>query len=312
MTSLNSHRRHFLHAVIILILLLSAVSLYSHWHQLIVQIIEWQKSFHGLLATHISAIKQDPLMHGLSLMALSFGYGVFHAIGPGHGKAVIITYLGSHRESLKRGLLISFLAALLQAVVAILLVVVLSKLFSIRFSEVNGYADDITSASYFLVMGLGAYLFLSSARLQWKKLRQNKQHSHDHSHHHCCGGHHTHQAAPKESWLQSLMVVFSMGSRPCSGAIVVLIYAHLVGEFYYGIMATLVMGLGTGLSISGIGLGTQLARNWFESLIESKPKSVGAQLDIGLWVKIIGGIIIFLLGYSLFQTTLISSSHPLL
>ena len=103
MSASSQHRYRFLQIILLLVWLGLAVSLYSNWHQIIRQIIEWQKVFHALLATHVNAIKQDPLNHGLALIALSFAYGVFHAIGPGHGKAVIITYLGSHQESLRRG-----------------------------------------------------------------------------------------------------------------------------------------------------------------------------------------------------------------
>ncbi len=306
------------------------LSLYMHWYSIVSQVVEWQKTFHDLLGIHIKAISQDPIQHGLALIALSFGYGVFHAVGPGHGKAVIIVYLGSHKESLRRGALISLLAAFLQAVIAILLVVVLSKLLSIKFSDVNSYADDITIVSYLLVMALGAFLFLTALFKQCKNIKQSAQktseldnsHSHEHSahghkdtHHHdhsCCGGHHVHKSDPKESWLQSVSVIFSMGMRPCAGAIVVLIYAHLVGVFYYGVIATLAMGLGTGLSIAGMALGTQLARNWFEGLAKNNNQPL-LRFNMGLWLRIAGGAIIFLLGFSLFQAaTQISGSHPLL
>ena len=323
MPASSQHRYRFLQIILLVVLLGLAISLYNNWHQIIRQIIEWQKAFHGLLATHVNAIKEDPLNHGLALVALSFGYGVFHAIGPGHGKAVIITYLGSHQESLRRGAIISLMAALLQAVIAVILVVVLAKILSIRFSEVNSYADSITSASYLLVMGLGAFLFVSPLTQKWKQHLQNKNHSNEHNHsqhknvhhheHNCCAGQHVHQSEPKESWLQSVSVIISMGSRPCSGAIVVLIYAHLVDAFYYGILATLMMGLGTGLTIAAIALGTQLARNWFEALVNSDGNKDTPYFNAGPWLRITGGLVIFLLGFSLFQTTTaISGGHPLI
>ena len=336
MTPSSKHGYRFFQFVLLFILFGFAIGLYTNWHHIISRVVEWQKVFHGLLATHVNAISQDPVNHGLALIALSFGYGVFHAIGPGHGKAVIITYLGSHKESLRRGAVISLLAALLQSVVAILLVVVLSKILSIRFSEVNNYADDITTVSYLLVMALGVFLFVTALSRQWKQARQNSgehsylndEHSHNHdthlhkdthheeAHHHdhlCCGGHHVHQSNPKESWLKSISVILSMGIRPCAGAIVVLIYAHLVGAFYYGVMATLVMGLGTGLSIASIALGTQLARNWFEKLAKTDDNQYLFHFNAGPWLRMAGGLIIFLLGLSLFQAaTQISNTHPLM
>ncbi len=307
-------RYGFLQILLLFALLVLAFALYCNWQPIIRQIIEWQQLFHTLLATHVNAIKQDPLGHGSALVALSFAYGVFHAIGPGHGKAVIITYLGSHKESLRRGAIISLLAALLQSVVAVLLVVVLAKLLSIRFSQVNSYADAITEASYLLVMGLGAFLLLSPLMQKWQQYRHKKQHKEvDHHEHHCCAGGHVHRSAAKESWLQSATVILSMGSRPCSGAIVVLIYAHLVDAFYYGICAVLMMGLGTGLAIASIAFATQLARNCLENLVNGDGHRGKLDVNLGPWLKMAGGLIIFLLGFSLLQTTTaVSGNHPLL
>jgi len=303
--------------ILLIALSLTAVALYLNWHGMISQVIEWQKLFHGMLANHVKHISQDPFSHGLALIGLSFAYGVFHAVGPGHGKAVIITYLGSHRETLKRGALISLLAALLQSVVAILLIAVLANLLDSRFSDMNGYASDVTTASYVMVMMLGIFLFTSAFIRQFKLHRAKSEHNHDEHHEHqhgdsCCGGHHTHQSTPQETLAKSIGVIFSMGLRPCAGAIVVLIYAHLVDAFFYGILATLMMGLGTGLSISAIALATQFVRNRFEQFAHFK--NTASPFHAGYFLRMTGGIVIFLLGFSLYQaaTQTLPSSHPLM
>ena len=323
MTHANERPFRYFQSLFLITIILLGFVLYINWQDMISQVIEWQKLFHGMLAEHVKHISQDPLNHGLALIGLSFAYGVFHAVGPGHGKAVIITYLGSHKETLKRGALISLLAALLQSIVAILLVVVLAKLLGIRFSDVNNYANNVEVISYLMVMMLGIFLFTSTLTQQLKSLRAKSkliQHDHDHSDHKdehqhegtCCGGHHTYQSTPQESLARSIGVIFSMGLRPCAGAIVVLIYAHLVGAFFYGVLATLVMGLGTGLSISAIALGTQLARSWFEQFVHSK-KTTPA-FNVGYLLRMSGGIVIFLLGLSLYQAAMVTmqNSHPLL
>lgn len=314
----KQHDYVFLRYAGLLALTLMAVFVYFQWQAIVIQIIEWQKHFHELLATHVSAISKNPLKHGFSLIALSFAYGVFHAVGPGHGKAVIIAYLGSHKESLARGAVISLLAAILQSLVAVLLVIVFTKIISIQLSTVNRYAEDITRVSYLLVAGLGVFLFFTACIQQWKRhhtaagdTSHSEPHSDDHS---CCGHHHAHQGDTGESHLKSLGIIISMGIRPCSGAIVVLVYAHLVGTLFYGILATLFMGLGTGISIAGIALGTQLARDKFESLINatSGTNRTYFGVELMLWIRMIGGAVIFLLGLSLFQAaTEVGVNHPL-
>ena len=53
---------------------------------------------------------------------MSFLYGIFHAAGPGHGKAVISSYMVANEETWRRGVVLSFASALLQALVAVVLV----------------------------------------------------------------------------------------------------------------------------------------------------------------------------------------------
>ena len=55
------------------------------------------------------------------MIGLSFAYGVFHAAGPGHGKAVISSYMLANEVALRRGIMLSFVSAFLQAATAIIL-----------------------------------------------------------------------------------------------------------------------------------------------------------------------------------------------
>lgn len=320
---------------LLLIALMFVAVAYSHWHQLIVHIVEWQKSFHTLLAKHINAVAEDASSYGWTLIALSFGYGVFHAIGPGHGKAVIVTYLGTHRESLAKGVGISMAAALLQAAIAIALVSVLARILQFKFADINHYGDNITLVSYVLVMLLGLLLLgtslhrLLAARRAAKLAKpghhdhdhhhDHHHHDHDHHHHHSheestgCDCNHAYVHNPDQSWLQTVAVVMSMGLRPCAGAIIVLIYAHLTGVFYYGVLATVMMGIGTGLSVSAIALGTQFARNWFENIVaDSAHAHPQTTYAIMIYVRLVGGILLVLIGWSLYNTaTQVSLDHPL-
>ena len=323
-------RNAFLFGLIALLVIL----VYWHWTALMTQIIEWQRGFHAQLATHIRAVAEDTVTYGWGLIALSFAYGVFHAVGPGHGKAVIATYLGTHRESITRGIGISMSTALLQALVAIALVSVTVNLLRLRFADIDNYGEDMALVSYILVMLLGLVLSVSAIRRfihlkrsskpaqlvadshdhQARVMRHEHDHDHDHGHRHDgvheagnCGCQHAHVPDKNQSWWQTLAVISSIGIRPCSGAIVVLIYAHLVGVFHYGIAATLVMGLGTGLSVSAIALGSQYARNWLESMLSTNGAGDRAAVNhavISISVRLAGGAILILMGWGLYRTAL--------
>ncbi|MEK1893934.1 MAG: nickel/cobalt transporter [Rhizobium sp.] len=80
-----------------------------------------QQAFYRALTGALKAMRDDS-WHLWTLIGLSFAYGVFHAAGPGHGKAVISSYMIANEIELKRGVSISFVSAFLQGLVAIALV----------------------------------------------------------------------------------------------------------------------------------------------------------------------------------------------
>ena len=88
-----------------------------------------QAEFYRGLSGTIRAAKQDGTAVW-GLFGLSFLYGVFHAAGPGHGKAVISSYMVANDETWRRGVVLSFASALLQALVAVAIVGVAAALLN--------------------------------------------------------------------------------------------------------------------------------------------------------------------------------------
>ena len=88
-----------------------------------------QAEFYRALSGAIRAAKADGSA-AWTLFGISFLYGVFHAAGPGHGKAVISSYLVANEETWKRGVVLSFASALLQALVAVVIVGIAAALLN--------------------------------------------------------------------------------------------------------------------------------------------------------------------------------------
>ncbi len=80
-----------------------------------------QAEFYREMSRTIRAAKSDGSAVW-TLLAISFAYGIFHAAGPGHGKAVISSYLVANEETWRRGIVLSFASAMLQAIVAVAIV----------------------------------------------------------------------------------------------------------------------------------------------------------------------------------------------
>ena len=92
------------------------------------------------------------------LIGLGFAYGVSHAAGPGHGKAVIASYMMASDRALRRGVVLALLAALLQGAVAVALVGVAALVFNATAARMNAVADWLALASYLGVAAIGVWL----------------------------------------------------------------------------------------------------------------------------------------------------------
>jgi nickel/cobalt exporter len=274
-------------------------------------IIGWllakQSEFYREMSSTIRAAKTDGSAVW-ALLAISFAYGIFHAAGPGHGKAVISSYLVANRETARRGIALAFVSAMLQSLVAVLIVAIGAWLLNITAKTMCGAEKIIAIASYGLIAAFGARLvwtkganFIRALQVhppvpalalasvsashghggqdhadhdhtghdhghhQHSHFQAHHDHSHDdhgHAHDHDdhvhdehCG--HSHGPLPSElagpgGWRRGLGAIFAVGLRPCSGAILVLVFALAQGLFWAGIAATFAMGIGTAITVAAI------------------------------------------------------------
>ena len=227
----------------------------SFWEDPVLWVREKQQAFYGSMSGALRQIKtSSPLAAAWTLMFLSFGYGVFHAAGPGHGKTVISAWLLATENELKRGIFIAFLSSIIQAVVAILLVSVLLLVVASAGSTARDVAGFLESASYAMIGAMGLYLIWTAVRPKAHH-EHHEHHHHDHVHDEHCG--HAHVAEAKQvrgqwSLAKAFSLAFAVGIRPCTGAILVLILANALGIYWAGVTSTLVMAFGTFLTVSVI------------------------------------------------------------
>ncbi|MBN9035363.1 MAG: nickel/cobalt transporter [Rhizobiales bacterium] len=132
---------------------------------LFAHVLNWvnveQQRFYRALAGALKSMRDGG--GGLWLLiGLSFAYGVFHAAGPGHGKAVISSYMIANEVALRRGIVLSFVSALLQGVSAIVLM-------GLVYVVLAGTSLTMTDASRFLEIGSYALVTGFGAWLLWRK-----------------------------------------------------------------------------------------------------------------------------------------------
>jgi nickel/cobalt exporter len=168
-----------------------------------------QQTFYRSLTGALKAMREDGSKLWV-IVGLSFAYGIFHAAGPGHGKAVISSYMLANEVALKRGVILSFVSAFLQALTAIIVM-------TLAFLVLRGTSVSMTDATWFLEVASYALITAFGAWLLWRKagplllglvganparsLSAAHAHSHAHaSHAHSHAAHsHSHAAAHSHS-----------------------------------------------------------------------------------------------------------------
>jgi len=234
-----------------------------------------QAEFYRMLTGGIRAAKTDNTAVA-GLLGISFLYGVFHAAGPGHGKAVISSYLFANNETWRRGVVLSFASALLQALVAVALVGIAALVFQATAKMMGDAVRIIEIVSYSLIIAIGARLLWVKGRAFISELRGGEDDydhgSHNHHHHHDATCHHElepAQLAGPGGWRRGLSAIFAVGLRPCSGAILVLVFALAQGILWTGIGATFLMGLGTAITVAVIATVAVAARGFAGRIVRS-------------------------------------------
>lgn len=231
-------------------------------------VLSWQNKFHAELQAAARALKSDP--HAFfALASACFAYGVFHAAGPGHGKAVLASYMVATEAQLRRGLALAALAALLQGLVAIGLVGVAALAFNATAGQMTNAAQAIELASYLAIAALGARLVWLKGRGLFSALRRPAALARKsagrfvceaidpaHIHGPDCGHFHAPDpaalAGPTFRWGDALATVVAAGLRPCSGAILVLVFTLSQGMAAAGAGAVMAMSAGTAVTTGAL------------------------------------------------------------
>jgi ABC-type nickel/cobalt efflux system permease component RcnA len=265
-----------------------------------------QRGFQNDIALGLRSLRAGNAGAFWGLMALCFGYGFFHAVGPGHGKVVMGGYGIGADVAARRLAVIGLLSSLGQAVTAVVLVYGGIWIFSMTREALVGTADRMMApVSYGAIVLVGLWLLVRGAR----KLRRPKKHdhAHDHEHHHdhshdedghCneCGHRHgpTVEEVAKATGLRdALLLIASIAIRPCTGALFVLIITWQMGIAASGIAGAFAMAFGTAVVTIGVGLGAVGMRG---SLLRGLAGSSALTLAVPLVEIIAGGLVILLAG----------------
>lgn len=258
-----------------------------------------------------------------SLFGLCFAYGVFHAAGPGHGKAIIAGYVFADGQSAHRGVLLSIGAAFMQTLVAVGIISIFAIALHGTAALVAGVSTKIELASFVVVALLGLRLTWGNAaglarkmeawrlddmsELDWQPggtiapgsgpIRHVIQDDRC-----ACGDSHIitadHVAAAASGWREAVGVVLAAGLRPCSGVILLLVFVLSQQLYVVGILAASAVALGTAMTTSVFAVFASVARRLLAGISRVPAMSrLGATLLPA--AEILAGAVVFWLGITL-------------
>jgi ABC-type nickel/cobalt efflux system permease component RcnA len=215
-----------------------------------------QAQFYAALTAAVQALKHDGV--GLmSLVTIGFLYGIFHAAGPGHGKGVITGYVLTSRSSFLHGLTLSLAAALLQAIVAIALVGTLAMVLNASAATIDSAARDIEIVSFAGVAGMGLILLWSKSD-ELVRLVSGRERDQDDD---AAALRRIARRPMAGNWRLLSGVVLAAGIRPCSGAIILLVFSLSQGLFAAGVAGALAMAVGTWITTGTLASLTVFAKS---------------------------------------------------
>ena len=233
------------------------------------QLVNWQYYLNSSIASYIKSVNEDGLSAAMVVLGISFIYGLVHAAGPGHGKALVSFYFlsrgGSYKKAIKLGYLIAIVHTLSALSITFIVYFILQELFSKTFKELSNISMIISAVMIIIV---GIYLFIKAIKAKKEKERTDFS---------------------KEK--SEYAVAFSAGIVPCPGVMSIVLFCISTGNLYLGILSAIVMSLGMGFTISLAGILT--------SYVSSK--SGGYLKTKGYLLEMIGAIFIILLGIFLFS-----------
>ena len=241
------------------------------YNQLLKQIITLQYQLNSYISTTIRNLNDENTLSTLLLvLGIAFLYGLIHAAGPGHGKALVAFYFVSNKSNYKKAFKMGYMISIIHAISALIftfgIFYILKTMFRRNFNEMSAIAMQISAV---MIIFVGLYLIYEAYKS--KKIKEQEIHP---------------------SSKSEYAVAFSAGIVPCPGVMTIVLFCIVLKQYLLGILAAVTMSIGMGLTISVAGILSILFNKKAGNFLNSK----------GYILEIIGGMLILILGIFLYTS----------
>ncbi len=200
-------------------------------------ITRWQHRLNQKMSDLVREAKETHSVKPLAfLLLVAFAYGMLHAAGPGHGKVLAVSYILSQRPKLFRGMFFGSFIALFHGLSGIMFVLIIHIILQ---KSITGTLEDVTRItqiiSFSLIACLGLGILIKSS-YRWIKSAK--------------GGHPAYNGSHKRRLYGPLLSALVVGMIPCSGVVMVMLFALSMKLVGLGIMLGITISMGMALTIT--------------------------------------------------------------
>lgn len=273
---------------------------------ILAEIGRWQSETNRALSAQVRAIRRgEGLPAILALAGIGFTYGVVHALGPGHGKAVVAAYFMDRARHWSSAIFAGSWIALGHTISAILIVLVLAVILQGASLDVMDQTRLIEGIAYGLILAIGLWRLVAGLRgdAHCHDHDHGHAHGHHHGHDHDHSGHDHHHDGPERSgWRQRLRqflrpdamlgLLTIAGAVPCSGAMILLLFSLANGLLLVGLLGAFAISLGMAVTLIVLGFTAVFLRMRFVDRAGHPWLQRGMTIAGGALVSAVGGLML--------------------
>jgi ABC-type nickel/cobalt efflux system permease component RcnA len=206
-------------------------------NKIFVKIITWQYQLKEKMTYLIRQAKAtDSIRPLFFLIIAAFIYGVIHAAGPGHGKAITLSYVLSQRPSYIHGILFGNFIALFHGVSGIVFVLLIRVVLNTSIINNLEHVTRITQIiSYSIISCLGLGIFINSLYKLIKNDAKNQRNFDNRQ---------------NRQYVNPILSAFVVGCIPCPGVVMVMLFALSLDLIGLGIILGIMISMGMALTMS--------------------------------------------------------------
>jgi ABC-type nickel/cobalt efflux system permease component RcnA len=243
-------------------------------------LLTFQREANRLIGQHMRAIRDgETSLPLLIALGLAFTYGVVHALGPGHGKLVVVSYFLSREAQIGRGLWMGLQIATFHVISALVVVMLADLLLRQAFGGAPAEVAGVRLASYGLIALIGCVMLVRAVRRS--RLRRQGVEVVD-----ACCGHdlapgHDHDHGRPAGQAEQGALSLGVGLVPCTGAVLILLYALANDILLAGVLLVTAIAAGMAITMGGLGLLSIIARNAVVARVEAGGNGQGRLASLG-------------------------------